>query len=258
MSIIYAVISTNLLKHISRTIPLSVAVRAGSINAAEGAGGGFASAPVGALFWPISLGVAIVLPPMLVALFDTHVNARSRPWLRPALIGLLVSASLVWYGCVVTLAGDFILGPVCPHFPKGLNVIAWRLWHSIPVALWHAVYLMVLLSAANYALSFLQVYAPAARYFLRLLQRGRDYSLFACLYFPLVIGAALVVPHYLQSKVLFQSNPFFFSRSVKGSALAIAYVLFWFLALMGFIVYMTVGKMLGIAAVASLDPFQCS
>ena len=154
-------------------------------------------------------------------------------------------------------AGEFILGPACPHHAGGLW---WRFYHSIPVAFWHAIFLYCVLAAVAYALAALQVYGvPGARYLLRLLQRTRDYLLYAALMLVLCLLSACILPHFMQTRILFQSSPIFFSRKWPGDLQALAwFVVIFAVGLIGLLLYLMLFSMLGLSPVASLDPFQCS
>ena len=103
-----------------------------------------------------------------------------------------------------------------------------------------------------------QVYAPPFRYVLRLLQRGRDYMTFGVLNFCLFLGVLLIIPDILQSKILFQPNPFFFSKTFKGTALSCFYAAFWFVMYFTLLLYLSLFKLINIGPTLSLNPFQCS
>lgn len=135
------------LPNISRTVPL-----------------GSAAPSAGHLIWPLSLGfVCVLLPPLVLAIFDTHADTIAQPRLlavRPYLVWGLVALALVWYTCVSIGASEFVLGPSCPYFTGG----AWWHWyHSIPVAFWNAVFLYLVLAAVSYAVAALQVARAAEK-----------------------------------------------------------------------------------------------
>ena len=265
MAVLYLQIATGLLPYINRTVPLTVVAQQAATTTTTTTTTVSSvvdtTAAFNQTFLPISLGIAVILPSLILAVYDTHASIylpMTKPWLRPLIILTLASMSIVYYGLVATYLGEYILGEKNPHFHESVNETWWRLWHSIPVAMWHALYIQLLLAALGYFLDAFQVFVPPVRYVLRLLQRARDYMLFGLLYFWLVSGSILYLPRLLQSKVLFQPHAFFFSRTSRGLCLAVFYVLFYFVLLMTFLVYTMLGKAIGIVPVASLDPFQCS
>ena len=244
MSVAYTFLAFNLLPNISRTIGL-----------------GSAAPSVGHYLWPLSLGlVCVVLPPFVCALFDTHVDTVAKPEMQRTRtflsIGLAVVA-IVWYCSVAVAAGEYVLGPTCPYHQGG----AWfRLYHSIPVVFWNAMFIYMVLAACAYALSVLQVYRlVGARYVLRLLQRTRDYLLYAVLMAILCCLSALVLPHFMQTRILFQTSPLFFERRWPGDLKAMGWCILVFpIGLIGLLLYLMLFVMLGMSPVMSLDPFQCS
>jgi hypothetical protein len=207
-------------------------------------------------WWQLSLGVAILLPFLVVALFDTLCDVRT-PRLRAGrnlLIGALAVASFSWYLCVVLLVGESILGPDCPYHGSGAW---WRFYYSMPVAWWHALVVHLFFCSVAFGLTALQVPLPSARWLLKLLQRARDYALFAMILVPLGLLALCGVFHYIQSRIVFQPTPVFFTRGPRGSALACAYFTLFIVILVLWILYLLL-QLVGQAPVALLNPFMCS
>lgn len=281
-SVAYAVLAFNLFPNISRTVPL-----------------GGAAPSAWHFIWPVSLGfVCVVLPPLVLAIYDTHADTIAKPHLLRTRIHLaysLTALAFVWYVSVALGAGEYVLGPTCPYHNGGGW---WRFYHSIPIVFWNALFIYLVLAAISYALAVLQVStsdsnrAPSqdealpshsrlpcrqsdgdpwlctraqvyglvgARYLLRLLQRTRDYLLHACLMTILCCLSALVLPHFMQKRMLFQPSPLFFSRRWFGDLQALGwFVLLFPVGLIGLLLYLMLFTMLGQSTVMSLDPFQCS
>ena len=75
----------------------------------------------------------------------------------------------------------------------------------------------------------------------------------------LCLLSACILPHFMQTRILFQSSPIFFSRKWPGDLQALAwFVVIFAVGLIGLLLYLMLFSMLGLSPVASLDPFQCS
>ena len=69
----------------------------------------------------------------------------------------------------------------------------------------------------------------------------------------------MVLPHFMQTRILFQKSPLFFDRRWPGDVKAIGWCILVFpIGLIGLLLYLMLFTMLGISPVMSLDPFQCS
>ena len=183
--------------------------------------------------WQLSLGAAALLPAALLAALDEVGGARrglaprcraARPWVCA---GALLAACC-WYVAVTCL----VLAPRAPsraHLPP----LARALW-VVPVGFAHAVVLLFGMAAvcaallpplgATPVLLAAQPVVPSARAPLRYLHRARTYALAGVLSAPLWLGCALLLPNWLQRRLLFQEPLFFFSASPRGTAWMLLWV----------------------------------
>jgi len=295
--------------------------------------------------WQASLGIAIIFPFFALAALDTHIDWDGLPpllakYARYAAFVVPWLLSATWYCLVSVLAGDDVLGPSCPFHSGGAG---WRMWYSLPTAMWWAICIFTLLAASCYWLLILQMLLPAdlhhlqralcltaasgtrwknlgplkpasgveltvapdlatalvkqtefteaewrafgvtrlkthhfvksganyygasswasprlgARYLLRLLHRTRDYTLTFVLHTPLILLSFFVVPQWVQSRILFQPTPVFFTRGPKGTCIASSVCCATGVLIAAIAVYNLI-QLLGVVPVATLDPFQCS
>jgi len=105
----------------------------------------------------------------------------------------------------------------------------------------------------------MSIFSPrlCVRYLLRLLHRMRDYTVTLVLHTPLILLSFLLVPQWIQSRILFQPTPVFFTRGPTGSCLAASYCCALFVVIAAVAVYNLI-QLLGVVPVATLNPFQCS
>jgi len=262
MSGLYALLALNILPQISRTVPLGQRELTNrTYPAYETISSALTDGPTaGHTLWPLSLAfICVVMPALLLAIFDTHADTIAKPHLsvvRDRLVKALTTIAVAWYFSVTLLLSDYVLGPPCSYQGGGA---VWKVWHSVPVTFWNAIFLYLGLASLAYALAALQAYVPPVRYLLRLLQRMRDYLVFVSLMTCLCLLSACVLPHFIQKRILFQPSPIFFSRHWTGDLKAWAYGIGLVLGFVGLLLYLMLFTALGIIMpIASLDPFQCS
>lgn len=91
-------------------------------------------------------------------------------------------------------------------------------FYAFPTLLMHTITWSFGLAGCGAVLTIAQAHVPPARHALRWLHRTRDYLLLGAMTLPLHGLALLVVPHLVQTRIIFQASGFFFSDTKRGRA----------------------------------------
>ena len=204
----------------------------------------------------LSLGGGIVLVAALLAAFDAVASAAARRH-RPALMLLLAAGYVGWFVGVTQLVALVPYQQTESWAPRGpwASRVA-STFYAIPTALMHALTCAFGLSSVSAGATVLQAHVPALRGLLRTLHRTRDYLLSTALCVPLLGLSLLGLPHYLQTRLVFQQSSFFFSETPRGRAWCAASASAFCLLIVAWLLYVA-GWFLGYLPAPPLGVFQC-
>ena len=178
--------------------------------------------------WQLSLAASTIVPAATLAAFDSYAGPRTRG-LRPALLVGLLVGGVGWFVGVSQsvalvsrerIAAGHWAGAFAPTF------------YAVPTLLMHTITCSFGLAGVGAVLTLVQSHLRPARDALRWVHRTRDYLLLAAMSMPLHLLAILYVPHLLQTRLVFQGSPFFFSDTPRGRWWCVASAVCFF-SLMG-------------------------
>ena len=217
--------------------------------------GGLVSAVSTRSFWQLSLGASVVVPAMAVAWFDGAVTSRcARLRLRTPLMVTMALLGVAWF--VGVTQSVQLISPARLRAGEAWAGAAARTFYAVPTLFTHTMAWSFGLAACGAALQILQVRLPLARAVMRGLQRTRDYLLVGALTLPLWVLCWLVVPHYLQRKLVFQDSGFFFSDTEKGRRWCLISASCFSLLVIGCILY-EVAWLMGYVNAPPFSWFSC-
>ena len=183
--------------------------------------------------WQLSLGGAIVVPAMVLAAFDQSASTRMRA-LRPLLMVSLLVGAVSWFVGVTQLVDIVDRERVQSAQWAG----AWaKTYYAVPSLVMHTIACNFGLAGVAAALTILQTHLRPARDALRWLHRTRDYLLLAAITAPLHLLSLMIVPHFLQTRLVFQGSAFFFSDTPRGRAWCAASFTIFALIVLGWVLY---------------------